>query len=115
MTCLNFLQVKVDFYKQENSKFRQLFKSKDIDWCQIVSGKSSKANPLIRTFLMPLISKVPFFSKCPFQGRHNFKIEFERKMLMMFPSGTYKLRISVYMSDDFNVGTCTMIIKIDDT
>lgn len=63
---------------------------------------------------MPLMGKVPFLAKCPIQGRHEFKIEFERKMLIMFPSGSYKLRIKLYTNEDSNVGTVTMIIKISD-
>lgn len=63
---------------------------------------------------MSLMGKVPFLSKCPIQGRHEFKIEFERKMLMMFPSGIYKLRIKIYTNEDNNIGTVTMIIKIAD-
>ncbi|KAL7010801.1 hypothetical protein ACKWTF_013945 [Chironomus riparius] len=113
ITSVKRMMVKVDFYKKEGSKFRQLFKSSDIDWCQIVSGKS-KTNPLIRTFLMPLINKVPVLSKCPIQGRHNFNVDFDRKMLIMFPSGTYKLKIVVYNNDDNNIATCIMIMKIDD-
>lgn len=63
---------------------------------------------------MPLINKVPFLSKCPIQGRHTLNVDFDRKMLIMFPSGTYKLKIFVYNNEDSNIATCTMTIKIDD-
>lgn len=63
---------------------------------------------------MPLSNKFPFLSKCPIQGRYDFNVNFDRKMLIMFPGGTYKLRIVVYNNDDNNIATCTMIIRIDD-
>jgi len=49
---------------------------------------------------MPLTSKVPLLSKCPIQGRYDFNVNFDRKMLIMFPSGTYKLRIVII--DNYN-------------
>ena len=63
---------------------------------------------------MPLIKRVPFLSKCPIQGRYEFNLDFDRKMLIMFPSGTYKLRNNAYNNDDSNIATSALILKIDD-
>lgn len=64
--------------------------------------------------MSPVIKKVPFLSKCPIQGRYNFNLDFDRKMLIMFPSGIYKLKSNVYNNDDSNIATSTLTIEIDD-
>lgn len=103
------------FFKKDKSTFRQIFKAQDLDWCQVVSKKFSKTNPLIRTFLKPLVQNIPFFSRCPLYGRVNFNLSFDRKMIIMFPGGIYKLRFHVYRDDDENCGTSAMTVKINES
>lgn len=102
----------MNLFKEENMKFRQLFKTKDYDWCRLVS-KKAKSNPLFRTFFEPLAKKVPAISKCPLSGRIEFNATFERKMVMVFPNGVYKLTAHAYRNDDEDVITTTIVLKID--
>ncbi|KAL7048510.1 hypothetical protein ACKWTF_003370 [Chironomus riparius] len=109
---LNHVMLAVNLFVQEGLKFRELFKSKEYDWCRIISRKA-KSNPLFRTFFEPLSKKVPAISKCPLQGTIEFDLTFERKKVMIFPNGIYKIAAHASRKDDDDVITTSLVLKIN--
>ncbi|KAG5668565.1 hypothetical protein PVAND_016502 [Polypedilum vanderplanki] len=109
---LDHLYLKVNLFKEEQSKFRELFKSPQIEYCKVIS-KKSRSNPMIRTFVVPALKAVPNFAKCPVYGAENFNVTFDSKMLTMFPNSRYMLIAHAYREDDNELIKLTLVVKLE--
>jgi len=67
-SIIMLLQANITLSKMENEKYRQLFKIPPLDWCPLMSGgPKSRANPLIKSFLMIMKAYAKdFIHDCPY-------------------------------------------------
>jgi len=59
------------------------------------------------------LEKVSAISKCPLYGMIEFDFTFERKKVIVFPNGIYKIAAHASRKDDVNLLTTSIMIKID--
>ncbi|KAL7010800.1 hypothetical protein ACKWTF_013944 [Chironomus riparius] len=111
---LNKVNLITNFYREENSKFRQIFKAPQIEWCSMVGNGKGKSNTLVKVFILPVLKKNGFSLECPLQGIINiFNISIEQKMTTIFPNGLYRVSVKAYNSDDKDITNFSIILKVE--
>lgn len=89
--------MKFEFFTKTVEKYRPMFKSPILDWCQLMNGKS-KTNAFLKMFLSGMKTAIPeFFHRCPYFGVHvgrNFS--FLTGLVAFYPSGAFKFKASLF-------------------
>jgi len=98
----------------DNGKYRQLFRSSPIDFCQLMAGAvKTKSNPLVKTLLTFLKKGARnMVHLCPYYKEHiALNLTMDRSLLMIYPFGSYRF----YMrdSDKLDENIWTIKISID--
>lgn len=87
------------FHVKQKGKFKQIFKSPRLEFCDFMEGKQS-ANFLLKSLIESLKEKSPeSFHKCPYNG-HFELVEFSvpKHIISIMPIGLF--RVSVIITDD---------------
>lgn len=107
--------MQLNLFKSEYSQFKPLFKSRPIEWCSLVSGKSS-ANPIVKTFIKANLDKLPaVVRKCPMEGRLDLKnIVLNSRVMAILPLGIYRIQARSFDKIDKEIMVFSTLFKIDD-
>lgn len=96
-------QIGVDIFSKVGLKYRQIFKTPQIDWCTTMAG-TKNMNPIGRSLLRTLrIYVKTMVQRCPYKG-HYEAIPFNGTagIFSVIPKGTSQVTFQV-RNDDFHM------------
>jgi Protein of unknown function (DUF1091) len=96
------LHVQLIYYYRYGTIFREIMKTKPIDWCQAM--KAANINPLFKFIHAMLGDKLKrLLHPCPFFGNFKFyNVTIDQKAtkeISIFPEGMYKLDVKIFMKE----------------
>lgn len=69
---------------------------------------------MIKIFMEPVRTQYPMIFKCPLLGKLEIQnVTLDPKMMIVFPSGIYRIAVNAFNNEDSEVAIVSLLIKLE--
>lgn len=112
---LGLFQATATLHVYVGSKYKQMFKFSDVDWCKFMSKSGNQLNPTMKLVVNAFKKSCPnLLHKCPYYGLYPSNITIPNYVISFIPPGLYKLTLEAYNEFDEDFFHTTSSIEILD-